>query len=47
MIPEDVRREDVRLEKERAKIIRDGPDLKGAKLAARRLSSPLASPSYA
>src|SRR5947209_1986732 len=35
MIPEDVRREDERLEKERAKIVRDGPNLKGAKLAAR------------
>src|SRR5947209_18765459 len=35
MIPEDVRREDERLEKERAKIVPDGPNLKGAKLAAR------------
>ena len=34
-LPEHVRREDERLARERAKIVRDGPRLKGAKLEAR------------
>ena len=35
IIPDDVRAEDERLAKERQKIVRDGPKLKGAKLEAR------------
>ena len=35
MIPQHVREEDERLAKERAKLARDGPKLKGAKLEAR------------
>jgi cytochrome c oxidase subunit 1 len=34
-LPADVRQEDQRLARERAKIVRDGPELKGAKLEAR------------
>ena len=35
MIPQRVKQEDERLARERAKLARDGPKLKGAKLEAR------------